>query len=62
MVFGIPGDAGEEREETEAKVLDFAKLQLGVDTEPAAVAAVHRLSRTDKDAGIIIRFVQLKRS
>ena len=58
MVFGIPGDAGEEREETEAKVLDFAKLQLGVDTEPAAVAAVHRLSRTDKDAGIIIRFVR----
>ena len=57
LVTGIDGDAGESEEETKAKICDWAKVTLGVDTHPDHVAAAHRLNSTKAKAGIIVRFI-----
>ena len=59
MVFGVRGPAGEPQEATEAAVLDWAKINLGVTTSPEQLMAAHRLDKSKADAGIIVRFTSL---
>ena len=60
ILHGIKGGAGEDPKVTRAACVTFAKDVLGVtDASDARLAACHRLFRKT-DAGIIIRFFDLK--
>ena len=59
IIHGLTGEKGEKEENTERKVREMASAKLGIETSSTTpFAACHRLSQ-NKDAGIIIKFVNL---
>ena len=57
IIHGVSGEAGEDPSTTRREILAFAENKLKV-KKAAPMMACHRLSQT-KDAGIIVRFVDL---